>query len=366
MVRKGLSSSSVLYVGQIPYDWDEKIVKSVVCGSGNIVDVRLGYDYAGKNKGFCFIEYQTPQEAQHAIGLLEQIKLVNPMQPGQYKKLRIELSKEGLRSNSASDSRATIPLDRSYLPSFVQLPQEMIYNGPPIPQHIYNTPPNLSHFQTSNEIPPTTNHISVPTAQYNQSQNINQSNGLPPLLIAATKNLPQPQTLPFSTPDKISETLSKIPPAQMIELIANLKNILNGPGSARAINVFQLSPHLATAASQALLLMGLIDEDVISESMKSASEQTHTPTPPSGHLQPTPIPMPLQGNNLYGPPISMQQPQITSKWPHLPQSAQLKLAAMAPDQADLIAQILSLPSDQISSLPQDKQSMVINIRSQYL
>ena len=55
-------NSNILYVGNIPYDWDESTVESVVCGSGNIVDVRLGFDHVGKNKGFCFVEYKTVQD----------------------------------------------------------------------------------------------------------------------------------------------------------------------------------------------------------------------------------------------------------------------------------------------------------------
>lgn len=44
----------------------------------------------------------------------------------------------------------------------------------------------------------------------------------------------------------------------------------------------------------------------------------------------------------------------------------MKLGALPPDQADLVAQVLSLPPDQISSLPPEKQTMVAGIRQQYL
>lgn len=43
-------NSNILYVGLVPYEWDEETVKSVVCGSGNIVDVRLQYDFQGKTE----------------------------------------------------------------------------------------------------------------------------------------------------------------------------------------------------------------------------------------------------------------------------------------------------------------------------
>ena len=139
--------------------------------------------------------------------------------------------------------------------------------------------------------------------------------------------------------------MSKIPPAQLIELISNLKNILTGPNAARAADVFQLSPHLASSAAQALLLMGFIDSDVIAESMKSTQVK----------LEP--------GVNFSKPP---QAPVQNSRWPHLPPQTVQKLTTMAPDQADLIAQVLSIPQDQINALPPDKQTMVLTLRSQYL
>lgn len=387
-----LTASSVLYVGQLPYEWDENIIKSVVCGSGNVVDVRLGFDYAGKNKGFCFVEYQTPQETQRALLLLSQIKILNtqPNQKGQYKKLRIELSKEGLRSNGASDYKPILALDRNNLPSTVQLPPEMLYNGPPVPAN-NGTP--TSNFTPMNQFQPQLGHQQQQHNQFNNAA----SHMLGNYLSTTPQGLPQSTSLPFSTPDKISETLSQIPPAQLIELISNLKSILSGPNANRAVDVFQLSPHLATAAAQALLLMGFIDGDVISESMKSASStpvpqqqpmqssmlnqpqphvqhQMHPQMQPMNQMQQMPlstlpqIPNVQQMQNPYG---QIQQQQVpptppVSRWPHLPPGAVSKLSAMAPDQADLIAQVLSLPVDQIRSLPPDKQVMVTNLRAQYL
>mmetsp|Transcript_480 Transcript_480/g.546 ORF Transcript_480/g.546 Transcript_480/m.546 type:complete len:392 (-) Transcript_480:178-1353(-) len=383
-----LTASTVLYVGQLPYEWDENIIKSVVCGSGNVVDVRLGFDYAGKNKGFCFVEYQTPQDTQKGLQLLSQIKLLNnqPNQKGQYKKLRIELSKEGLRSNAPSDYKPILTLDRKYLPNTVQLPPEMLYNGPPVPANNGNLTPTSSFTPPMNQFQP---QLAPPQLQNNQFNNAGSQ--MLSNYLSTSQGLPQPPNLPFAIPDKINETLSQIPPAQLIELISNLKSILSGPNANRAVDVFQLSPQLATAAAQALLLMGFIDADVISESMKStsntgASQQQPMQTPMQNPMQ-NPMhnqmhmpqipqqpslsqtPNVQQMSNPYG---QLQQQTLlpptpqTSRWPHLPPQAVAKLSSMAPDQADLIAQVLSLPVDQIRSLPPDKQIMVTNLRAQYL
>ncbi|ODV78351.1 uncharacterized protein CANTADRAFT_90700 [Suhomyces tanzawaensis NRRL Y-17324] len=331
MAKKGSGvASSVLYIGQIPYDWDESVVKSVVCGSGKVVEVRLGFDYVGKNKGFCFVEYQTKQDAYRAIQLLNQVKLVNG---GQVKKLRIESSKEGfLKLSAPLEQKPVLQLDRSKLPNYVVLPPEM--NG-----GVGGTPP-VGFGQMGYQMnQPSMSHAPAPAAP-----------AITPLV--PLKFPPAPPQLPFAVPDKINETLSKIPPAQLIEFISTLKNIVSGPEAARAFEVFQLSPHLASTAAQALLLMGFVDEDVISDAMKTAAAPS-----------PAPAPVPQQP---FQPAYGQTFAQATLKWPHLPPRTQAKLTAMPADQAELIAQVLSLPADQISSLPSDKQRMVTDLRAQYL
>lgn len=112
------NSSCVLYVGAIPYNWDVEVIKSVVCGSGPIVDVRCMMDNASKNKGFCFVEYLSPLDALNALTTLSKLKIEGR------KKLRIELSKEGLR-NSVHLSKPVLKLNRLLLPANVILPPEM-------------------------------------------------------------------------------------------------------------------------------------------------------------------------------------------------------------------------------------------------
>ena len=112
------NSSCVLYVGAIPYNWDVEVIKAVVCGSGPIVDVRCMMDNASKNKGFCFVEYLSPLDALNALTTLSKLKIEGR------KKLRIELSKEGLR-NSVHLSKPVLRLNRLLLPANVVLPAEM-------------------------------------------------------------------------------------------------------------------------------------------------------------------------------------------------------------------------------------------------
>lgn len=361
------SNSTVLFVGLVPFDWDENNVRSVVCGSGKIVDVRMGFDYEGKNKGFVFVEYQTHEEALHGLRLLNQV-MVNGPKP---KKLRVELSKENLRANAPSSSKPLLQLSRSHLPNNVQLPPEML-NAVPAPS-FYNQLPVQPGMNQQNNMHPQMN-------QQNFMNNVPQQPGgqIQPGSSTPTggaRNLPQPAALPFKTPDKISENLSHIPPAQLIELIANLKTVLSGPNATRAPEVFQLSPFLASSAAQALLLMGFINTEVINEAV-AAPKYESTPQPTNvdiNNYQQQHLPQYNNNNNNYQnsyqgnglPSNPATAPQI-SKWPYLPIPTQQKLAAMPPEQADLIAQVLTIPPEQIPTLEPEKQVMVSNLRAQYL
>lgn len=415
-VPQGNPQSSILFIGLIPFEWDESNLKAVVCGSGNVLDVRLGFDHVGKNKGYAFVEYETPQQAQRAIELLGQITIT---QPGTRltKKLRIELSKEGFRTGN-SDSKTVIPLNPSRVPPGVQFPPEMARSYPqflqpggvPNGQQNYNSTNGQNSYNNTPQPTPANGQPTIPD-EYMQAANV----------------LPRVSELPFAKSDKINENLASIPPPELIQLVANVKTMLSTANASRAAEVFQISPNLATATAQALLLMGFVNEDVIQEAMKA---DTGTPQPQAIHQ---PLQQPQQqfnqgfgqnpqyggpqgygqgqnyggqnylqqyggqmggqnmggqnmgGQNMGGqnmadqygrgrgyqqPPPQPQtlppQPPQQSKWPHLPLSTQMKLSNVPPDQADLIVQVLSLTTDQINGLPPDRQQMVAGIRQQYL
>lgn len=397
-VPQGNLQSSILFVGLIPFEWDESNLKAIVCGTGNVLDVRLGFDHVGKNKGYAFVEYETQQQAQRAIELLSQITIT---QPGTRitKKLRIELSKEGFRTGN-SDFKSIIPFNPSRVPPGVQFPPEMARNYPQLLQAAggqniqqnYNSA-NGSYGQQSYNSPPPT-------------QPVNGQPSIPNEYMQAANVLPRVSELPFAKTDNINESLASIPPPELIQLIANVKTMLSTANASRAAEVFQISPNLATATAQALLLMGFVNEEVILEAMKA---DTGTPQPqmvqPPPQLQqqynqafgqnPQVYTAPQgygQGQNYGGqsyqqqnfggqnfgdqyggrgyqqgsPPPQASPPPQQSKWPHLPLSTQMKLSNVPSDQADLIVQVLSLTTDQISALPPDRQQMVAGIRQQYL
>ncbi|PSK34638.1 hypothetical protein C7M61_004998 [Candidozyma pseudohaemuli] len=373
---------SILYLGSIPFEWSEDQLQAVVTSQASVLDVRLGFDHIGKNKGYAFVEFESPQEAQKAVAALSQAK-INVPDGRPARRLRFELSKEGFRTGN-NTNKQPLPYIPQNMPPYFELPGGLPARPasglPPVPGMPQR--PNAHQPSPGPQLPP------VPGSNGPKFANMANQNGaqLPDHLLRASQTLSTPAQIPLETPDKINETLSLIPPAQLIELIANLKTLLAGNNSARAAEVFNLSPNLAAAAAQALLLMGFVDEEVIQESMKSASStpqpQQSAPAYNQQQQYQQGYGQPPQGYNSggYNQPLAslppppprpqsqfpQQQQQPPTKWGNLPLSTQMKLGALPPDQADLVAQVLSLPPDQISSLPPEKQTMVAGIRQQYL
>ncbi|KAI5957312.1 hypothetical protein KGF54_000240 [Candida jiufengensis] len=363
-------NSSVLYVGSLPYDWDENIIKSVVANSGNIVDVRLGFDYEGKNKGFCFVEYQTVRDAQRAAPLLNQILIFQ--QNGNPKRLKVEGSKEGFKSNKLpSESKRLLNITNMNIPTNVRLPPEMLSNS----RNNSPLPPQQRHMT-----PPQQQRIMTPPQQQNFNPNLNtniptmsQEPPMPIKFTQASKNYPFVSTLPFTIPDKINETLSTVQPIQLIELIANMKNALR-TDSTKAQEFFQANPNFALCAVQVLSLMGFVDDDVIKSSMESVSSSN---TPQPSHQQPSMYQQPQQqqyqqynnyNNNMYGnnsPYMRNQQTVSGSRWPHFPEETQQKLMRLNPEEANQMASMLSLPESSFRNLKEEAKHKIQSFRVQY-
>lgn len=140
--------------------------------------------------------------------------------------------------------------------------------------------------------------------------------------------------------DLASANLAAIPPAQLIQIIAQLKTLLSGPNSALASQIFTAYPAFATTAAQALLAMGLIDLDIVQEAAQSAN--------PVVGLRPavSAVPTPPQ-------------------WAHLPGYVVTKLQALDPVQADLVAQVLSFTPAEIAGMDSEKKTIVETLRAQY-
>lgn len=336
------NASSVIYLGNIPNDWNEQIVSSVVAGSGKVVDIRSRIDPQGRGKNFCFVEYLNPHEAAIALQLLSEIKL------GPKRKLRVELSKEGLRTTHPIN-RPVLELNKNFLPYYVQIPAGMRDSSSEPPQMGFpnqgnNTP--MGYNSSVTPVPqPGIHQLPPPPFQ----QQVKQE-PMPEVLAKASQYLPQFNPSAFRADDKVSQNLQHIPPVQLIEFISTLKQ-LAATNVASAQQAFDMSPNLAITMVQSMILMGLIDINTLTAAIQ---QQAQTSQPSSA--VPTPPP-----------PIHSQlAPQPDPRWPNLSARTGEKLAKLDPNEASMIAQVLTLPPDSIGGLPPQQRQMVESIRAQYL
>ena len=138
--------------------------------------------------------------------------------------------------------------------------------------------------------------------------------------------------------DAISLILSKYDPKELLNVIKGLKQILDrDPQQVKAM--LTANQDLTYAILQAELLMGLVDESVVAEAMKSlnvpaaqSDVQSDTTTKPSPKPNPKPAD-PFEG--------------------------------MEPQQAATIKQVISKPEEQILLLPPDNQQQVRDLKKQY-
>ncbi|KAH3667929.1 hypothetical protein WICMUC_005142 [Wickerhamomyces mucosus] len=307
------NASCVIYLGNIPKDWNDDIISSVVKGSGKIVDIRARIDPSGRTKNFCFIEYLEPFEAQRAMRLLSEIRV------GENRKLRVELSKEGLRASNST--RNILQLQRNHLPYYVKLPLEMLEDDEN-PQQLQQQPPSFNPPQIKQEIE------------------------IPEILSNASKFLPPFNSSTFTSNEKISQNLSTIPPLQMIELLSTLKQLTNTNNISDAQRILNVNQQVPIAVVQTLLLMGLIDKNVLDVVMQSSE----TLISPSSTAPPPPPP----------------PPPLDSRWPNLSNSTVTKLLKLNENEALMIGQVLNLNINDINNLPIEQRKVVESIRSQYL
>lgn len=340
-------NSNILYVGLVPYEWDEETVKSVVCGSGNIVDVRLQYDFQGKNRGYCFVEYQTTRDAQNAAPLLGSIIIHQPN--GHSRRFKIEGSKEAFKGNSGPPGRV-LALNRNNLPKNVQLPPAMTGGSSPFMGRTNSPLPTT---------PVASNAMTVPSAlSFNPSLPQNGPTETVPIKFTqATKSLPYTPSLPFAAPDNIDATLSKIQPTQLIESLATMKNALQAEPT-RAQDLYQMNPEFAVCAAQVLLLMGFVDNDVLTSKSVSSTPQ---PSSQPLYLQPQfQQGIPNNGASSY----MSQQMTAGAAWSGLPMETQNALRNMDAELVKKAFEFINMTEEYFRSLSYHEKTRINLIRQQ--
>ena len=64
-----------VFVGKLPRDIYEPHLFPIFSSVGRIYKIRLMMDFSGTNRGYCFVQYATPGEAQRAIGELNDFEI---------------------------------------------------------------------------------------------------------------------------------------------------------------------------------------------------------------------------------------------------------------------------------------------------
>ncbi|KAF2115587.1 hinge domain of cleavage stimulation factor subunit 2-domain-containing protein, partial [Lophiotrema nucula] len=104
---------------------------------------------------------------------------------------------------------------------------------------------------------PTTYSASAPMNGQPDLAPVQQSSVLPPLPPGVDL---QPN---FTCPDAISRTLSTLPPAQLLDILSQMKGLVTTE-PLKATELLRQAPQLAYAIFQALLLLNLVDTSVLS------------------------------------------------------------------------------------------------------
>lgn len=189
----------------------------------------------------------------------------------------------------------------------------------------------------------------------------NAQSTLPPL--PAGKELPPGVTCT----DAISRTLNTLPPAQLLDILTQMK-VLATNEPARATELLQQAPQLAYAVFQALLLMNLVSPESISSVLEGGAPAA-APPPQAMSYQPTPVP------GFPGVPPPMVNTPPTAATPYAPpQPAQPAYGAppaapAAPagqDQEALMRAVMELPQATIDALPEAERTQILALRAGFM
>jgi cleavage stimulation factor subunit 2 len=224
-----------------------------------------------------------------------------------------------------------------------------------------SAPANYQNMSQPQMPMPSNGHSIPPPPQSNST--------LPPLPLGI--DLP----LGLTCPDAISRTLNTLPPAQLLDVLSQMKT-LTATDPAKATELLHQAPQLSYAIFQALLLMGLVSTDALSSVVEAASSApAPAPVPPPMQNQQYPVAVPAPGGFAPGyppPPPHMSGPMggtppvpgRAAYPPPPPPQVQPPQQAL-PDAEALMQQVLAMPQEVIDSLPPADRQQIMALRASY-
>ncbi|KAK0748248.1 hinge domain of cleavage stimulation factor subunit 2-domain-containing protein [Apiosordaria backusii] len=303
--------SRVVFVGNIPYGLTEEQITEIFSGAGRVLNFRLVYDReTGRPKGFGFAEFPDHDSASSAVRNLNDYEIMG-------RKLRVDFSNETVSDDDGRDRDAGV-----------------ILKGPSAPS--YPAPSNG-------------NNVAAPVVAAGGSS-------LPPL--------PQGKDLPpgVSCTDAISRTLRTLPPAQLLDIIQQMKTLAtNDP--ARCAELLNQAPQLSYAVFQALLIMGLVSPDAINSVLDTgvsvAPPPAAAPAPYGSYTVPAATGTPVGG--YVAPPVAAPVVPVPVAAPPPPVAA----PPPAQDAEALMRAVMELPQETIDMLPEAEKQQILALRAQF-
>jgi cleavage stimulation factor subunit 2 len=179
---------------------------------------------------------------------------------------------------------------------------------------------------------------------------------------ASLPPLPQGKDLPagVTCTDAISRTLNTLPPAQLLDILQQMKTLAT-TDPARATELLAQAPQLSYAVFQALLIMGLVSPDAINSVLEP------------GAATAMPMPMPaaagVQAPQTYGtPPVGMGGGYAPPPVAAPAAAPAAPVAAPAPagqDPEALMRAVMELPQETIDQLPEAERHQIMALRASY-
>jgi cleavage stimulation factor subunit 2 len=286
--------------------------------AGQVVNFRLVYDKeTGRPKGFGFLEYTDVDAAAAAVRNLNEFELNG-------RTLRVDYSNDNDKGNRTGG------------------PGDFDGGGrPPPPAHFGMNMTGQTNGAGSDVLPPLPSGVQLPAG--------------------------------LTAPDAISQTLSNIDPAQLLDILSQMKT-LTQQDPARAIALLQQAPQLGYAIFQSLLSMRLVSTDVLASLIQQNGPPAPAQAPPS---QPPPMPFqPPQGFPPqpsfgapppgYGAPPAQYAPTPPPQqqmYQAPPPQAAAPAAAAPQTQEQLMQTVLALTREQVMALDAGSRDQIIALRN---
>jgi cleavage stimulation factor subunit 2 len=174
--------------------------------------------------------------------------------------------------------------------------------------------------------------------------------------------------------DAISRTLNTLPPAQLLDILQQMKTLATSD-PARATELLAQAPQLSYAVFQALLIMGLVTPEAITSVLEPPTAATAAAATAAGGVGmglgvgvgtgTPPVVAPVAGAAAggYAPPLSAAAPAPVPV-PPAPAAAQAP-PPVAQDPEALMRAVMELPQETIDQLPETERQQIMALRASY-